>query len=281
MSLHIFFNHLWFFVIYSIIGWCIEVTFAAVKYRELVNRGFLNGPYCPIYGFGMIFVILCLGMLENNIIILFITATLLTTVLEAVVGIVLNKMFNKTWWDYSSEPFNFKGYICLRASLTWGICCVIVLKFIQPYIAKMVNLIPGPYSYIIVIILSGVIILDLISTVAAVNNLDRHLFLIDELATNIKDMSDELALTIAGNAIEIIETGEEIKEAIEDKKNQFVITAKKKRENFTELTKKYENLITQKGKYTRLIRAFPDLKTGKYTESLQKLKEHSKSQKNK
>ncbi len=279
MNLHIFFNYLWFFVIYSIIGWSIEVIFAAAKYRELVNRGFLNGPYCPIYGFGMIFVILSLGSLTDNIIILFIASALLTTVLEAVVGIVLNKIFNKTWWDYSSEPFNFKGYICLRASLTWGICCVIVLKYIHPYIAKLVNLIPGPYSYIIIIILSAVIVLDLISTISVVNHLERHLFLIDELATNIKDMSNELALTIAGNAIEIIETGEEIKEAIEDKKNQLVITAKKKRETFTELTKKYENLVTQKGKYTRLIRAFPDMKTAKYAESLQKLKEHVRNKK--
>lgn len=279
MYLHIFFNYLWFFIIYSIIGWIIEVIFAAVKYRELVNRGFLNGPYCPIYGFGMLFVILSLNSFTGNILILFAASTILTTVLEAVVGVVLNKMFNKTWWDYSVEPFNFKGYICLRASLTWGVCCVIALKFIHPYIAKMVDIIPEPYSYIIILALAAFVILDLISTVAVINKLDKHLIHIEELAANIKEMSNELAMTIAGNTIEIIETGEEIKEAIEDKKNQIVLTAKKRKENFTELTKKYENLITQKGKYTRLIKAFPDLKTGKYTESLQKLKEHIKNKK--
>lgn len=264
---------------YSIIGWIIEVVFASIKYRELVNRGFLNGPYCPIYGFGMVFVILSLSYFTNNILILFLMSALLTTILEAVVGIVLNKVFNKTWWDYSCEPLNYKGYICIRASLTWGAGCVIVLKFIHPYLAKLVYLIPEPYSYIVITVISTVIILDLISTIAAVNNLDKHLFLIDELAKNIKDISNELAITIAGNTIEIIETGEEIKEALEDKKNQLVMTAKKRKERFTELTKKYENLITQKGKYTRLIKAFPDLKTGKYAESLQRLKEHVRSKK--
>lgn len=279
MYLHIFFDYLWFFVIYSIIGWIVEVTFAAVKYRELVNRGFLNGPYCPIYGFGMLFVILSLNSFTGNVLILFAASTILTTVLEAIVGVVLNKMFNKTWWDYSDEPFNFKGYICLRASLTWGVCCVIAIRFIHPYIAKMVNIIPGPYSYIIITALAAFIILDLVSTIAVINKLDKHLIHIEELAANIKEMSNELAMTIAGNTIEIIETGEEIKEALEDKKNQIVMTAKKRKENFTELTKKYENLITQKGRYTRLIKAFPDLKTGKYAESLQKLKDHAKNKK--
>jgi len=279
LYLHIFFNFLWFFVIYSIIGWISEVIFAAVKYRELVNRGFLNGPYCPIYGFGMLFVILSLSSFTDNVLILFLASALLTTALEAVVGVVLNKLFNKTWWDYSSEPFNIKGYVCIRASLTWGLCCVIAIKFVHPYIAKMVNIIPEPYSYIIIIVLTAFIILDLVSTVAVVKNFDKHLIHIEELAANIKEMSNELAMTIAGNAIEIIETGEEIKEAIEDKKNQIILTAKKRKESFTEITKKYENLITQKGKYTRLIKAFPDLKTGKYTESLQKLKDHARSKK--
>jgi gas vesicle protein len=122
-------------------------------------------------------------------------------------------------------------------------------------------------------------LMDFIATLAAIKKLDRHLNLINDLAMSIKELSDELAITIAGNTIELIETGSEIKEAIEGKKKYFKNSAKKKRETFAELTKKYESLISQKGIYTRLIKAFPDLKTSKYADSLQKLKEHAKTKK--
>jgi len=276
LNINTFCDYLWFFIIYSLIGWFVEVIFAAIKYRELVNRGFLNGPYCPIYGAGVLVVIICLSALKDNILPLFIAASLLTTLLEAVVGVALHKIFNKKWWDYTHEPFNFKGYVCLRASLIWGFGCVIVLKFIHPYIFKFVNIIPSVYANIFIIIIAALIILDFTATVATVNNLDKHLSLINELAVSIKEISDELAITIAGNTIELLETGEEIKEVIEDKKNQILTSAKKRKEIFTELNKKYESLIAQKGKYTRLIKAFPNLKTGKYAESLQKIKEHAK-----
>lgn len=301
LNTYLFYDYLWYFVIYSLIGWIGEVIFAAIKYRQLINRGFLNGPYCPIYGVGVLLVILCLSFLKNNIIILFLGSVVLTTALEAIVGIVLNHVFKKKWWDYSKEPFNFRGYICLGASLFWGAGCVLIIKFVHPLIEKFVSIIPLPLGTVFIIFFSIIIIFDVIATAASVHHLNHRLSRIDELAAHINEISNELTVAIAGNTIDFLQSGEDLKDAfeekknymynelletggtfketLEDKKNHLFDNAKKKREQFTDLTKKYENLLIEKGTHTRLLRAFPDLKTHKYADALQKLKENNKIKK--
>ena len=105
---------LWIFIIYAFLGWCSEVAFAAVNKGKFVNRGFLNGPVCPIYGVGMLIVVLCLWSLRDRPLLLFLGSALLTTALEFVTGFVLEKFFHDKWWDYSDMPFNIKGYVCLK-----------------------------------------------------------------------------------------------------------------------------------------------------------------------
>lgn len=104
----------WIFLIYAFLGWCCEVAFAAVNKGKFVNRGFLNGPVCPIYGFGMLIVVLCLWSLRDKPFLLFLGSAALTTALEFVTGFVLERFFHDKWWDYSDMPFNVKGYICLK-----------------------------------------------------------------------------------------------------------------------------------------------------------------------
>jgi len=274
LNTYLFYDYLWYFVIYSLMGWIGEVIFAAIRYRQLVNRGFLNGPYCPIYGVGVLLVIICLSFLKENVFILFLGSVILTTSLEAIVGITLSRVFKKKWWDYSKEPFNFKGYICLSASLAWGAACVMVIKLIHPLMEKFVEIIPLPLGTVFIIFFSIIIMFDLIATASSVIHLNNRLFHIDELATRIKEVSDELTVAIAANTIEFIESGEDFKDSLEDKKNHLFDSVKKKRELFADLTKKYENLLIEKGTHTRLLRAFPDLKTSKHSEALQKLKDN-------
>lgn len=111
----------WYFVIYAVLGWVVEVCFCSINTGGFVNRGFLNGPVCPIYGFGMVAVLVCLWPLRHNIPVLYAGAVLLTSALELVTGWVLKKLFHTSWWDYSNMRFNLGGYICLRFSLVWGV----------------------------------------------------------------------------------------------------------------------------------------------------------------
>ena len=125
------------FLIYSFLGWCAEVIFVVLDTHSFDNRGFLRGPVCPIYGFGIILVVSCLNPLAGTWIRLFFASVALTTALELVVGIFLKKVFHHEWWNYDEFRFNLGGYICLRFSLLWGLGCLFVVKLLHP---------PGLYS---------------------------------------------------------------------------------------------------------------------------------------
>ena len=129
-----------YFLIYSCIGWCLEVIYAAATTGQLVNRGFLNGPVCPIYGFGMIIVLFALTPLQHSILLLYIGGVILPSALELVGGWALYKLYHTRWWDYSDFPFNIGGYICLEFCLLWGVGTLVVMridkKVIMSYIEK-------------------------------------------------------------------------------------------------------------------------------------------------
>jgi len=104
-----FYEVVWIFLIYAFIGWCTEVSYATLDAGKFVNRGFLNGPYCPIYGIGVLVVVVILTPLKNSLLILFIGSFVLTSVLEYITGYVLEKVFHNKWWDYSDKPLISKG----------------------------------------------------------------------------------------------------------------------------------------------------------------------------
>ena len=123
-----YYDILFSFFIYGFLGWCSEVAFAAFKQHSFVNRGFLNGPICPIYGIGVTVVVASLQPYVGNLILLYITSTILVTFLEWLTGFLLEKMFHHRWWDYSEMPLNIGGYVCPLFSAIWGIACVLIVK---------------------------------------------------------------------------------------------------------------------------------------------------------
>ena len=154
-----------YFFIYAILGWCVEVIHAALKRGKFENRGFLNGCWCPIYGAGVVLVLLSLTPININVFVLFIASLILTSVLEFIVGFILEKLFKTKWWDYSKEHFNIKGYVCLKYSILWGLACVIVVDLIHPMIANLVRITPDLAKYIICGVLCTVFVVDAIFTV--------------------------------------------------------------------------------------------------------------------
>lgn len=108
----------WLFFLYSF-GWCIEVCFSAICRKQFINRGFVNSPLCPIYGFGAVFFAIFLPDLLERPFFLFLGGMLIASGLEYSVGVLMEKIFRKKLWDYSSIKWNIGGYICLRYSLLW------------------------------------------------------------------------------------------------------------------------------------------------------------------
>ena len=159
---------LWIFFVYAFLGWCTEVSFAALTSGRFVNRGFLNGPVCPIYGVGVVIVLFFLDPLRGNTFLLFLGSVLLTSLLEWVTGFVLEKIFHQRWWDYSNEPFNLGGYICLRFSIAWGLACLFVVEIIHPSILWLIHLIPHTLGLVLLACFGAVIAVDLAATGSAI-----------------------------------------------------------------------------------------------------------------
>lgn len=207
-----FYELTWIFIVYAFIGWCAEVAYAALDTGKFVNRGFLNGPYCPIYGCGVVIVVGALTPLKGNLLILFLGSFLLTSLLEFVTGFILEKAFHNKWWDYSDKPFNIKGYVCLKFSIYWGFACVFIMDILHPIIYKGITCIPYILGMILLIIFLGVFIVDLFITVSTILKLNKRLRMMDEIAAQIHKISDEIGENIYENVAEAIEKSEKFQE---------------------------------------------------------------------
>jgi len=286
-----------FFFIYAFLGWCTEVVYAALTVGKFVNRGFLNGPLCPIYGFGIIAVVKFLMPVKNNLFLLFIGSIFITSLLELLTGFVLEKMFNHKWWDYSDKPFNIGGYICPLFSLMWGIACLIVVDKIHPMISGLVYIIPDTAAVVFLAITSIVLLVDLVATVNTIFKLNKKLKHIEELSAMIKKSSDEIGENLAAGAIILAEKKEEVedkmyqkKEIIEEKidytKKLLESEIASRRQITKEVLARSEQALAELKKENkellessifgqkRLLNAFPNLKSTRYKEALKALKEH-------
>jgi len=125
------------FILYSLLGWIIEVVYHFYKQKKFVNRGFLHGPLCPIYGSTAVLLIIVVKVFGDSFYSIFLGGVTLASLMELVTGYVLEMIFNTKWWDYSKERLNFKGYICLRFSLIWGLLALVFIILINPNFSKL------------------------------------------------------------------------------------------------------------------------------------------------
>lgn len=185
-----FYETAWVIFIYSFLGWCAEVVFAACRRGIFVNRGFLNGPVCPIYGFGVALVLGLLAPVKDSFVLLFLGSMLVTTVLEFIIGFVMESFFNDKWWDYSQNPFNIKGYVCLEFSLIWGFACVLVVDVIHPIIARLIYRIPENVGWWLIWIFAVIMVTDAVITLIELLKLPKRFKTVEELEKLMTAVSD-------------------------------------------------------------------------------------------
>ena len=192
-----------FFLIYSCLGWCVEVVYAAATTGQLVNRGFLNGPVCPIYGFGMILVLFFLTPLEDDLLLLYLGGVILPSALELVGGWALYKLYRTRWWDYTEKPFNIGGYVCLEFSLMWGVGAMVMVKVIHPTIAALVNIIPPLVGFVLMCLLYAVYAADVVATAIAASDLARELDALEKVADSMHAVSDAMTEILGTTALDM------------------------------------------------------------------------------
>lgn len=204
----------WFFVIYSALGWVVEVIYCTLVSGKIKNRGFLNGPVCPVYGFGMLALLACLHLIMNRAgtgsgrvedaggFIVFLGAMVLASTVELIAGRLLDVLFHARWWDYRMRPFNLNGYICLQFSILWGLGGVFVIKLVHPTLeAVSTDRIPEKYGWFLLAFFYAVYLADLIVTVLEVRGMNRYLKELDEIQARMHIFSDAMSETIGSGAL--------------------------------------------------------------------------------
>lgn len=233
---------IFYFIVYSFLGWCLESIYKTIISKKPVNSGFLYGPFCPMYGLGAI-IMIEFGNLSDNIIVIFIMSFVIFSVWEYLVAIILEKLFKTKYWDYSNLKFNIQGRVCLKNSIYWGILGVFLIFIIQPTIDKIINLIPTNTLLCIEIILCLAISVDATITILKIMFIDKKIKQVFDIGNTIKEKLLELK-----------------NQSIEDNKEnvQNIITELKLKQDILKI-KLYKRII-------RLKKSFPNMKSENITE---------------
>ncbi|CDF58266.1 putative ABC transporter permease [Thermobrachium celere] len=238
------------FIFYSFLGWIIEVLYHIYKDKRFINRGFLYGPICPIYGFSAVILIITLGKYKNPLLI-FIIGSLIASIIEYITGYLLELFFHTKWWDYSNEKYNIKGYICLKFSIYWGAFSLVFIKLIHPNVSKIITTINQKYGEIVYNIILVIFIMDTLYTINSLIEL-KSIFI------ELKEILDEIKNTIEMRN-EMIKLENNLEGRIE---------------NLIYLKNKILNRLSFKQKL--LIKSYPKIKSIKFENELQHVIQHIK-----
>lgn len=215
------YNWILYFYVYGVLGWCTEVAYAACKHGKFVNRGFLNGPICPVYGIGVGVVVQFLMPLRHQELLLYVASTVLVTLIEGLTGFFLDKIFHHRWWDYSSLRFNLGGYVCLRFSLIWGSVCVFIVKVFHPIVLDLLAMIPFYVGLVMIVILGISLLADLYVTASAILKFNKRLQSMERIAEELRNLSDKMGENIYEGVASSAEAREAGLKRMEDGKNQL------------------------------------------------------------
>ena len=181
------------FLTYAFLGWCMEVTCKLIQFKRFINRGFLVGPYCPIYGWGALAITLLLQRYTNDIIVLFVMAVIVCSFIEYFTSYFMEKKYHARWWDYSNKKFNINGRICLDTMIPFGILGVFIMYVSNPFFIDIYNNIPDIWLHIISGILFILYIIDNVISARIISSIHIEE---EKVADNTEEITNEIATKI-------------------------------------------------------------------------------------
>ena len=264
-------------IIYSFFGWVWETCYVSVKSGKFVNRGFINGPLCTIYGFGAVSVYVILKPFSDNLLYLYLGGVVVATALEYVTAVLMESIFHTSWWDYSDNKFNFQGRICLGASLGWGAFTVILFKVLHPLVESIVILYPVYVGEIGICVIGIGYVVDFAFSAAAAFRIHEKLPVIEAAMEQAKgEMLVKMHEKIASVGFAKEATLESVKERLGDvevlkemEQKRAAIAA----EISAELQKRKEAMAAKVGhNMQRFVKAYPNLNRGYKLHNLKNLR---------
>lgn len=214
------------FFFYSFAGWCLESLYCSIGEKRFINRGFLTGPLCPIYGTAsLVLIVLIYNPFKANPLAVFTLGIILCDIVEYLTSYLMEKLFAARWWDYTYELLNIKGRICLKHSLYWGVISIIFVKVIHPSVENLYGKISGNHIYYILAAVLIIFVLDVIHAVIKASDIRK---LHQKLNSLIEVLGSELT---------------SFKDSVTEKYESIQTMLEKQGEKFNEIKLQIEDVI--------------------------------------
>lgn len=271
-----------YFFIYSFVGWAQETVQCSVRERRFVNRGFLNGPICPIYGCGALLILTALLPLQRGISSLWLAVPLvfliggfIASALEYFTSWLMEKLFHARWWDYSQQKCNLNGRICLWISIAWGVLAAALVFLIQPLFARGIDWLYGIWSFLpmlTALVLGTVMVVDCVFSVKAALSIGDRLEKLEKVGETIKEHLENMELPTEDFLLRLENVYDRLTEKNREHSTERQIklqmwkgfTPEEKRTYIADRVKalqaKQEELFRPKFQQRRLLNAFPKLR---------------------
>lgn len=295
---------LFFFYFYCFFGWVFESTFVSVKSRKFVNRGFMRGPFLPIYGSGAIMMLVVSMPFQDNIFLTYIAGCIGATVLELVTGVTMEALFKVRYWDYSDQKFNYKGHICLSSTVAWGFLTILMTELVHRVVERVIFIIPYMTVTVLTVLLTIYIIVDFTLSFKAALDLRDLLLGLERAKEEMERIQKRLDVIIAV-ANDELETRrqnstmriDELMESIEEKFNAVKERIKISPSDFVENTG--DEIMELRSKFTvekerrrqfgrlkdfyqrNLIKGNPSMYSKRFAEALEELKKAAEERRKK
>lgn len=239
------------FLLYSFFGWLMEVICKLIQYKKFINRGFLVGPYCPIYGTGAILITVLLKKYTDNPISLFIMAILICGILEYLTSYFMEKIYHARWWDYSQKKFNINGRVCLDTIIPFGLLGMFIIYVSNPFLIKKIELLPDIWINVLFWMLLVLYLVDNIVSTKVISYVGRTTKEIGKDLDNTEEITKKVKELLLGKSllyrrlinaypkiqsikVKIKEKKEKIKRQVEEQKNEIKENVKKQKEDIME-----------------------------------------------
>ena len=289
------FQWLFFFYLYCFFGWCFESAYVSLKSGKPVNRGFMRGPFLPLYGSGAIMMLVVSMPFQDHVFLTYIAGVIGATVLEYITGVMMEALFKVRYWDYSNQKFNFQGHICLSSSIAWGFLTILMTRVVHRPVERFAMMIPGHVLFPVTMLLTVYIVVDFTLSFKAAMELRDILAKMQRLKEEIERLQRRLDVIIAFNNAEKEQRRQEselslaelslgvkqrfanLKEMIQSKPAAYeegtreeIAELRGRFSHYTEAQKGYKEML---GFYKRdMIRNNPTMVSVKFRNTLEELK---------
>ena len=244
------------FIAYAFIGWSIEVIGVVINQKKFVNRGFLIGPYCPIYGFGGVIMTLTLTKYYHNPITLFAMGMFECAILEYFTSYAMEKLFNARWWDYTKYKYNINGRICLETMIPFGTLGCVAIYLINPFLDKWLSLMNNDVINVLAIIMAAIFFIDVLVSVKVIDSFKKTAMQFKN-KDNTEEITKKVRAVLSTKSPftkRLVDAFPNLKAAITNIKNELIRTRKELKSTKKELKTVHKKLDKAEKKIKKIKR---------------------------